>query len=143
MGPNALCDLLAVYGTLRQRSIFQKLPVAVSRLHVVGRGLIRGRLFLQGKFPGLIENRGVAHVELFQVVDQSVWFDLDLYEGFDSNNLRSSLFIRRQVRLLNPRLIAWAYFLNRNIPLGLRIDPERRAVSRGAKPISQLAVETS
>lgn len=125
MSSTAPCDLLAVYGTLRRRSIFYRLPVAVSGLQFVGFGRIRGRLFWQRTFPALIENWGVAHVELFQVIDQSVWFDLDLYEGFDSNNLRCSLFIRRQVRLLNPRLIAWAYFLNRNIPLGFRIDPKR------------------
>ena len=112
------CDLLAVYGTLRRRSIFQKLPVAVSRLHVVGCGLIRGRLLWQRTFPALIQDRGVARVELLRIRDPKVWPDLDFYEGFAPTNLQCSLFIRKKVLLLNPRLIVWTYFLNQGIPRG-------------------------
>ena len=115
------CDLLAVYGTLRRRSVFHRLPLAVSRLHFFGCGLIRGRLFWQRTYPALIQEHGIAQVELFQIVDANVWYDLDLYEGFDPSNLAASLFIRRQVLLWNPRVWAWAYFLNRQIPLGSRL----------------------
>jgi gamma-glutamylcyclotransferase (GGCT)/AIG2-like uncharacterized protein YtfP len=112
-------DFLAVYGTLRRRSIFPKLPKAVPHLRFVGYGQVRGRLFWQRTFPALIHGPGIVGVELFEILDANVWCDLDPYEGFDPANSRASLFIRRQVLLLNPRLWAWAYFLNRDIPLGV------------------------
>src|SRR5580700_10644127 len=118
MTNSSRCDFLAVYGTLRRRSIFNRLPVAVSRLHFVGYGRIRGRLFWQRTFPALIEDRGIARVELVRIDDPKVWPYLDSYEGFDPTNLQCSLFIRKKVLLLNPQLIAWAYFLNQGIPRG-------------------------
>jgi gamma-glutamylcyclotransferase (GGCT)/AIG2-like uncharacterized protein YtfP len=118
MTNSSRCEFLAVYGTLRRRSIFNRLPVAVSRLHFVGYGRIRGRLFWQRAFPALIQERGVARVELIQIRDPKVWPELDFYEGFDPTNLQCSLFIRKKVLLLNPRLIVWTYFLNQGIPRG-------------------------
>ena len=118
---SAGCALLAVYGTLRRRSVFQRLPLAVSRLQFFGCGLIRGHLFWQRAYPALIQEHGIAQVELFRIVDANVWDELDLYEGCDPSNLAASLFIRRQVLLWNPRVWAWAYFLNRQIPLGSRL----------------------
>jgi gamma-glutamylcyclotransferase (GGCT)/AIG2-like uncharacterized protein YtfP len=106
------CDLLAVYGTLRRRSIFHKLPTAAARLQCFSRGLIRGRLIWQRTYPALIQDRGTTRVELFRIANSSVLRDLDVYEGFDSGNLRASLFIRSQVLLLNPQVRAWVYFLN-------------------------------
>src|SRR5690349_19335874 len=94
-------DLLAVYGTLRRRSIFLKLPRVVSRLRFFGYGTVRGDLFWQRSYPALIQGNGVVKVELFRVIDQSVWRDLDWYEGFDPSNLRASLFTRRHVPILN------------------------------------------
>lgn len=110
-------DLLAVYGTLRRRSIFQKMPLVVARLRFVGYGQIRGQLFWQRTFPALIQGPGIVAVELFEITEAKVWCDLDSYEGFDPANSRASLFIRRRVLLSNPRLWAWAYFLNRDIPV--------------------------
>jgi gamma-glutamylcyclotransferase (GGCT)/AIG2-like uncharacterized protein YtfP len=121
----AAYDLLAVYGTLRRRSFSQRLPLAVSRLQFFGCGLIRGRLFWQRTYPALIQEHGIAQVELFQIVDANVWDELDLYEGCDPSNLAASLFIRRQVLLWNPRVWAWAYFLNRQIPRGIRHGEDR------------------
>jgi gamma-glutamylcyclotransferase (GGCT)/AIG2-like uncharacterized protein YtfP len=112
------CELLAVYGTLRRRSIFPKLPVAASRLQFFSYGLIGGRLFWQRSYPALIQDRGIAHVELFRIVDPNVLGALDRYEGFDLRNLRASLFVRAQVLLLNPQVRAWTYFLNLKIPRG-------------------------
>jgi gamma-glutamylcyclotransferase (GGCT)/AIG2-like uncharacterized protein YtfP len=121
----AACELLAVYGTLRRRSIFPKLPMAASRLQFFSYGLIRGRLFWQHSYPALIQHRGFAQVELFRIVDPNVLGDLDRYEGFDSGNPQASLFIRTQILLLKPRFWVWAYFLNRNIPLGDEVRKKR------------------
>src|SRR5258708_13806689 len=105
------CDFLAVYGTLRRRSIFNRLPLAVSRLHFVGYGRIRGRLFWQRAFPALVQDRGIAKIELFRIVDPSILGDLDRYEGFDPAIVKPSLFIRLQVLLLNTRLWTSAHLL--------------------------------
>jgi gamma-glutamylcyclotransferase (GGCT)/AIG2-like uncharacterized protein YtfP len=112
------CNLLAAYGTLRRRSIFHKLPVAAARLQFFSRGLVGGRLFWQRTYPALIQDRGTVQVELFRIVDPSVLDDVDRYEGFDPNNLRASLFVRNQTLLLNPRVRAWIYFLNRQMLRG-------------------------
>jgi len=114
----AHCEVLAVYGTLRRRSVFHKLPVAASRLQFISYGLIRGRVLWQRTYPALIEDRGIAQVELFRIVDANVLGDLDRYEGFDSTNLRASLFVRTQVLLLNPQVRAWVYILNLQIARG-------------------------
>ena len=130
------CGVLAVYGTLRRRSSYQKLPVAAARLQFFSRGLIAGRLFWQRTYPALIQDRGIAQVELFRIADPSVLGDLDRYEGFDPKNLRASLFIRTQVLLLNPQLRAWVYFLNLQIPLGTqhRDLPQTHKGRGGLKP---------
>ena len=120
----AHCEVLAVYGTLRRRSVFHKLPVAASRLKFISYGLIRGQVFWQRTYPALIEDRGIAQVELFRIVDPNVLGDLDRYEGFDSTNLRASLFVRTQVLLLNPQVRAWVYFLNGQIPRGQQREIE-------------------
>jgi gamma-glutamylcyclotransferase (GGCT)/AIG2-like uncharacterized protein YtfP len=111
----AASDLLAVYGTLRRRSVSHKLPVAVSRLRFFGRGLIRGRLFHRLTYPVLIQGPGLAPVELFRITDPSVFFDLDRYEAFEPTNPRASLFIRHRTLLLNPQVWAWAYFLRNSL----------------------------
>ena len=113
-----MTNFLAVYGTLRRRSIFHKLPVVAARLQFFSCGLVGGRLFWQRTYPALIQDRGIAQVELFRIVDPSVLGDLDRYEGFDPSNLRASLFVRNQILLLNPPVRAWVYFLNRQIPRG-------------------------
>jgi len=112
------CNLLAVYGTLRRRSIYRQLPMAASRLQIFTYGLIGGRLFWQRTYPALIQDRGIAQVELFRIVDPDVFGDLDRYEGFDPSNLRASLFVRTQALLLNPQVRSWVYFLNLQIPRG-------------------------
>ena len=120
-----MTNFLAVYGTLRRRSILHKLPVAAARLQFFSCGLVGGRHFWQRTYPALIQDRGIAQVELFRIVDPSVLCDLDRYEGFDPHNPRASLFVRNQILLLSPPVRAWVYFLNRQIPRGTQ-QRERR-----------------
>jgi gamma-glutamylcyclotransferase (GGCT)/AIG2-like uncharacterized protein YtfP len=137
-------NFLAVYGTLRRRSIFPKLPTAVSRLQFFSYGLIRGRLFCQRSYPALIQDRGIAQVELFRIVDPNVLGDLDRYEGFDSSNLRASLFVRTEVLLLNPQVRAWVYFLNLQIPRGTpQREIENAEISYVTAPAAQHPVKGS
>jgi gamma-glutamylcyclotransferase (GGCT)/AIG2-like uncharacterized protein YtfP len=132
----AACELLAVYGTLRRRSVFNRLPLAVPRLQFFGYGLIRGRLFWQRTYPALIQEHGIAQAELFQIIDANVLCDLDQYEGFDPANERTSLFLRRKILLLNPQVWTWAYFLNRNIPLGVSACRDLRTSASSVESLS-------
>jgi hypothetical protein len=59
----------------------------------------------------VVEGAGIVPVELFLVLDPTVWNELDKYEGCDLAHERSSLYYRRKVRLLQPSLIVWVYFL--------------------------------
>ena len=108
-------DLVAVYGTLRRRSLFQKLPQIIPELRFFGYGLIKGRIFWLGRFPGLILVNGVVQVEVYCITAASVWHELDQYEGFDPENCLSSLFLRQKVRLLHSGRLVWLYVLNHNI----------------------------
>jgi gamma-glutamylcyclotransferase (GGCT)/AIG2-like uncharacterized protein YtfP len=104
-------DLLAAYGTLRRRSQFQRGSRVGSKVRFLGTGRLRGRLFWQEGYPAAVPGFGAVPVEIFLVVDATVWSDLDRYEGCDLAHEASSLFYRRQVRLLSPSVIVWAYFL--------------------------------
>lgn len=114
-------DLLAVYGTLRRRDLWRKLPGVVSKLHFLGPGLIRGRLFWQGRFPALVREYGITNVEVYRVIDPSVWLDLDAYEGFCPEHSASSLFRREPVRLFLSGWLVWVYALNPAIPKGAQL----------------------
>jgi gamma-glutamylcyclotransferase (GGCT)/AIG2-like uncharacterized protein YtfP len=109
---------LATYGTLRRRSRFRYLAVAVSGLEFFGCGLLRGLLLTQRGYPAVLEQPGLVRVEIFRVVDQSIWPVLDDYEGFDATIGKYSLFVRKTVTLVRPQLRVWAYFLGTEIPRG-------------------------
>jgi gamma-glutamylcyclotransferase (GGCT)/AIG2-like uncharacterized protein YtfP len=123
-------DLLAVYGTLRRRDLWRKLPRTAPKLHFLGPGLIRGRLFWQGHFPALVRECGVTNVEVHQVIDPAVWLDLDAYEGFCPEHRSSSVFRREPARLFLSGLRVWVYTLNPAIPKGTEL---------ASRPINNLA----
>jgi gamma-glutamylcyclotransferase (GGCT)/AIG2-like uncharacterized protein YtfP len=118
---SAVPDLLAVYGTLRRRDLWRNLPRAAPKLHFLGSGLIRGRLFWQGRFPALVREYGITNVEVYRVIDPSVWLDLDAYEGFCPERPASSLFQREPVRLFLSGWLVWVYALNPAIPKGAQL----------------------
>ena len=62
-------------------------------------------------------------VEVFLILDPSVWNDLDGYEGCDLSREPSSLFYRQKVRLLRPSLIVWIYFLGHQQVRGKPVGP--------------------
>jgi hypothetical protein len=59
----------------------------------------------------VVEGAGIVCVEVFLVLDSTVWDKLDRYEGCCLPHEPSSLFYRQKVRLLQPSLIVWVYFL--------------------------------
>ena len=59
----------------------------------------------------MVQGSGIVAVEVFLVLDPTVWDELDRYEGCCLAHEPSSLFYRQKVRLLRPWLIVWVYFL--------------------------------
>jgi gamma-glutamylcyclotransferase (GGCT)/AIG2-like uncharacterized protein YtfP len=106
-------EFLAVYGTLRRHSLFRRGPLISSKLRFFCSGQLRGRLFWQQSYPAAVECRGVIPVEVFLILDSTVWDALDRYEGCDFGHESSSLFYRKRVRLVRPSLVVWVYFFGR------------------------------
>ncbi len=104
-------EFLGVYGTLRRRSLFQRGLLVSAKLRFFCSGQLRGKLFCQGSYPAAVQGCGIIPVEVFLILDPTVWNDLDRYEGCDLTREPSSLFYRQKVRLLRPALIVWIYFL--------------------------------
>jgi gamma-glutamylcyclotransferase (GGCT)/AIG2-like uncharacterized protein YtfP len=104
-------EFLGVYGTLRRRSLFCRGPAISAKIRFFCFGHLRGRLFHQKGFPAVVQGSGIVPVEVFLVLDPTVWDELDSYEGCDPAHRQSSLFYRQKVRLLRPSLVVWAYFL--------------------------------
>lgn len=118
-------SFLAVYGSLRRRSLFRRGLRVGRSLTFFGHGILRGQAFVQNGYPGAIEGAGAIQVEIFRVRDQAVFQVLDLYEGFSPELRDYSLFYRKVVRLLHPEILATAYFLARQTPRGEKVHKIR------------------
>lgn len=113
---------LAVYGTLRRRNLSQQGYSVQSGLKFVCCGLVRGLRLAQCGYPAVLEQPGLVPVEIFQVLRDSIWPIIDRYEGYHHEIGRNSLFIRKAVGLVRPRIRAWVYFLGQEIPRGRPIE---------------------
>ena len=111
-------QFLAVYGTLRRRCQFRQGYLVTRSLKFFGQGLLRGLRLAQCGYPAILEQPGLVHVELFRVLQESIWPILDRYEGYKPEIGSYSLFIRKAVVLVRPRICAWVYFIGREIPRG-------------------------
>jgi gamma-glutamylcyclotransferase (GGCT)/AIG2-like uncharacterized protein YtfP len=80
-------------------------------------------LLIQNGYPGVLEEAGLVRVEIFRVGSEGVWETLDRYEGYQPELGYRSLFYRKRVSLLQPRIRAWVYFLGREVPRGRQINP--------------------
>jgi gamma-glutamylcyclotransferase (GGCT)/AIG2-like uncharacterized protein YtfP len=110
-------EYLAVYGTLRRRSLFQRRPRISGKLRFFCFGQLRAKSFWQYDYPAAVPGFGVVPVEIFRVIDSSAWSELDQYEGCTFDDASASIFHRKQVRLLQPSLVVWVYLLG---PAGQR-----------------------
>jgi gamma-glutamylcyclotransferase (GGCT)/AIG2-like uncharacterized protein YtfP len=115
-------DFFAAYGLLRRRSLARCGYAVLRNLRYYGTGLLRGMAFIQHGYPGVVELSGIVLVEIFEVLDDSVWEILDRFEGFDSSRRPHALFYRKQVRLLRPEIPVSVYFLGREIPRGRKCN---------------------
>jgi gamma-glutamylcyclotransferase (GGCT)/AIG2-like uncharacterized protein YtfP len=116
--PSADSSFLAVYGSLRRRSLAKQGFLVLRNLRFHGHGVLRGLLFIQNGYPGVIEQPGQVRVEIYRVLSETMWEILDRYEGFRPSLGARALFYRKEVLLLRPGLRASVYFLGREIPRG-------------------------
>src|SRR5580692_8485944 len=116
--PSPDCSLLAVYGSLRRRSLAKQGFLVLRNLRFHGHGVLRGLLFIQNGYPGVLEQSGLVRVEIYRVLSETVWEILDRYEGYRHSLGCRALFYRKEVTLLHPKIRASVYFLGREIPKG-------------------------
>jgi gamma-glutamylcyclotransferase (GGCT)/AIG2-like uncharacterized protein YtfP len=109
---------LAVYGSLRRRSLAKQGSVAIRGLRFHTHGLMRGLLFWQNGYPAVLEQPGLVKVEIYRVLSERVWDLLDRYEGYQHSLGFRALFYRKEVTLVRPAIRASMYFLGREIPRG-------------------------
>jgi gamma-glutamylcyclotransferase (GGCT)/AIG2-like uncharacterized protein YtfP len=124
--PSANSSFLAVYGSLRRRSLAKQGFFVLRSLRFHGHGVLRGRLFIQHGYPAVLEQPGLVRVEVYRVLSAMVWEILDRYEGFRPSLGPRSLFYRKEVILQRPEIRASVYFLGREIPRG-KISVFRRS----------------
>jgi gamma-glutamylcyclotransferase (GGCT)/AIG2-like uncharacterized protein YtfP len=121
--PEFNAPYLVAYGTLRRRSQYRLGYSVGSCLKFYGYGLLRGLRFAQREYPAVLEQQpGLVQVEIFRVLNESVWAILDRYEGYDPRIGKQSLFVRKAVALVRPRIYAWVYFLGTGLPHGRLIE---------------------
>ena len=113
---------LVAYGTLRRRSQYRLGHAVGSCLKFYGYGLLRGLRLAHPEYPTVLEQPGIVQVEIFRVLNESVWAILDRYEGYDLRIGKNSLFVRKAVALVRPRIYAWVYFLGPDLRHGRLIE---------------------
>ena len=100
--------LIAFYGTL-MRGCGATCGDVAEDLALEGPCRIPGLLWDLGAYPGLTEGEGAVVGELHRILDENALEKLDAYEG------EGSLYLRRQVRLIEPAVDAWVYFYNASL----------------------------
>lgn len=103
---------VAVYGSLRKGGGIGDEPDLSEHLRPAGAAIVEGRLVDLGQYPGLVPGSGRVRAELYEIIDPGVLRVLDRHERYDSNDPRGSLYLRRAVRLIEPRIDAWVYIYN-------------------------------
>jgi len=80
-------------------------------------------LYDLGCYPGIKNGDGAVFGELYDVDDITLE-TLDAIEGFDSNNLDNSLYLRSEIRILVPSITisVYSYFYNLAVDESMLID---------------------
>lgn len=112
-------NYLFAYGTLCPPFAPVEISSAVRRLRPVGPGVMRGKLYDLGEYPGaVLDPKASSSIsgELFQLpADPGILRQLDLYEGFNPQDPQQSLFVR-QLRTATTsggrRVRCWVYEYN-------------------------------
>src|SRR2546423_9138118 len=96
-----MTEHLFVCGTLLPEYVSGEMANLMGSLRCVGEAEVSGRLYDLGEYPGaVLDPSSPTKVSglLYELPDdQSILRALDLYEGFNPNNLENSLFVRKQI----------------------------------------------
>lgn len=99
----------AFYGTLRRGGgALERLGLA-SELTYAGRCVIPGVLSVISWYPGLVPGEGRVIGDLFLVPDAATVALLDRFEGYRPGDPAGSLYVRREIDLIEPEGLAWTY----------------------------------
>lgn len=110
-------EKLFVYGTLLQKHIQAEVD-GMSVLRFVGEGSVEEELYELGMYPGAVQKAGgVVYGEVYELADAAqILRKLDEYEGYNPQNLKGSLYVRKTVEVRlndNTKTAAYAYFYNK------------------------------
>lgn len=104
-----------VYGTLLSGLSNSAL---LNNSDFIGEGTMNGIIYDLGSFPGVNYGLGVIHGEVYDV-DELTLSDLDYLEGYDTQNVDSSLYVRNvtDITLENGRIIrdVFVYIYNKDL----------------------------
>ena len=103
--------LVFVYGTL-----LSGLPLShiLDDSEFLGDAVVRGvQLYDIGYYPGLKKGDGIVFGELYYVNNDTLQ-NLDMVEGYNPNDLGSSLYLRSEIQIILPTITTkvFAYFYN-------------------------------
>lgn len=106
---------IALYGTLQMNEVYYKKFQLNKKLKFIDTCEFKGVLYDLGDYPGYCHGDGLIHGQLYEILDESVFDDLDVYEEYDKNNYENSLYIRDQIKLHKTDITAWIYIYNQKI----------------------------
>jgi len=118
--------LLFVYGTLRSGFAHTFRQLMESQTTFLSYGTVNGRLYDLGSYPGLIltdDSTDIVHGEVYQVHNESLIRELDLYENYRKND-PGSLYIRslQKINMNDGRSVeAIVYTYNKSLDNAIRI----------------------
>lgn len=94
----------------------------------IGDGVVRGKLYHLGGFPGLIRGEGEVHGEVYEVNPETVAV-LDAYEGYTSAAPDKSLYVRDKttVKMADGNVVRKVHVYYYNRP----ISPDRVEIATG------------
>lgn len=106
--------IIFVYGTLLK---------GLERCYILDRSEFIGaavagsvQLYDLGAYPGIKCGDGAVIGELYDVDDITLE-TLDMIEGFDSNNINNSLYLRSEIRIIAPSITIPVYSYFYNLPV--------------------------
>lgn len=107
-------DYLALYGSLMRGFGEVEKISTIQKLEYKGSCNIPGSLYDLGEYPGLVpDDDSVVVGELYVVKDSRIFREFDIFERYDPNNRKDSLYVRSCIRLREPKLDAWVYIYNK------------------------------
>ena len=115
-------EYLFLYGSLMRDLGAMDALSADLYLQFVSEARVPGQLYDLGAYPGLLPGQGQVSGEVYKVLSPQIWSILDPYEDYFPDSQRDSLYLRRQVELIDGTGLVWTYIYNRPVGDSPRID---------------------